>query len=364
MEIQVSQPQLLKALHTVTGLARPNMQLPVLSNVLLDVGGGSMILKATDLNSGVSQRIDVIGDGSTKMLVSAAQFFEYVQTLLPEPLAISNKAGSLVIEQGGSRASLPLAEADEYPDFSPDQTSKGAEMEATPLLESIKKSMVAVAEDDGRPILTGLLFKRDKKGGLLNIVGTDGYRLSVCAVKYKGEWERDLLVPAKSLNSLLKGVETESVEVGFDSKNNQVWLRAGERSIVLRLLEGDFPDFGRIIPVNHATEVVVDRDAFARAVQQSAVFARQNANVVRIGIEKTLCLSAQGGYIGSSSVEVDAKISGEGLSAAFNYRYLREYLAVLGDGDVSIAFNGPLAPVKFVANSDPTFTHIIMPVKT
>ncbi len=133
--------------------------------------------------------------------------------------------------------------------------------------------------------------------------------------------------------------------------------------MTVRLLQGDYPPFEKIIPTTHTTRIEVGKEAFLQGVQQMAVFARQNANTVTMEVEKSLKLATQASYIGSGSTEAEAKVEGEPMKVAFNYRYLRDYLAAVEDGLVTIILNGPLAPVKLLSAGATHFLHIIMPVK-
>ena len=197
----------------------------------------------------------------------------------------------------------------------------------------------------------------------MQLVGTDGYRLGLEIVEMSGDWGDSVVIPAKNLMSLLKAVDGNSVEIGIDKKSGQVWAGNSSFFACQRLLQGDFPDFERILPSSFLTSVDVARDDFLKAVQQLSGFASHNSNIIYLNIDKGISFSTKDGQMGSGSVEIDARVEGDPVSIAFNYRYLREYLSVIGDGEVNIIFNGSLAPVRFIAKSSPQFLHIIMPVK-
>mgnify|MGYP000941013132 CR=1 FL=1 len=363
MKITVPQTDLVKALQAAVTLTKANAQLPVLSNALLSFQKDKATLKATDLSSGISLDLTINGEGEGKILVPVAQFLEYVQTLSSGEVGIVIGKNSLKVSQEGSSATFPQIDASEFPDFSPEKVKRVIRVKSDIFLDALKKAMVAVAIDDSRPTLTGILFRMQPEEKRLQVVGTDGYRLSVCSVSFEGDWEKDMVIPAKQLASLVRGEGGDVVEMGFDGSNNQAWLQSGDRTMVVRLLQGEFPNFSKIIPQTSTTEVAIDREVLLQGVQQTSVFARQNANIVKMDVAKEITLSTQDGISGSSRVVLDAKIEGEPLLVAFNYRYLREYLAAMGKGDVLFSFNGSEAPVKLIPSNEPAFLHIIMPVK-
>jgi DNA polymerase-3 subunit beta len=363
MNIQVDKQSFEKALNTVIGLTRSNLQLPILNSALFELKSKKMTIKATDLNAGICIDLNVENNEDGKFLLPVAQLLEYIQTLPSGNLRLVVDKSKITIQIKGSSAELSLSDSTEYPEFPFSIGDSGVEVEAEKLNTGLKKVAIAITEDNSRPILGGFLFKVVGEEKKIQIVGTDGYRLSLIGIPYTGDWSEDFLVGAKSLMTILKGFEGKEVVFGIDKKNNQIWLKSGECRAVIRLLSGNFPEYSRIIPSDCSTKIVFSKDELYQAIQQTAVFARQNANIVKLGVGEKVTFSTQSGYSGSSEVEVGCKKDGDDLVVGFNYRYLKEYLSIVGDGEISLQFNGSLAPVKLSSDIDKEFTHIIMPVK-
>lgn len=363
MIFKTKQPILLSSLQLASGLAKSNSQTPILSNALFDLKKDKLTIKATDLNFGVEIVVDGEGGGEEEIniAVPVGQLLEYVQTLSSQEIEIEFNEKKIVVKQGLSRANIPAIDAKEFPRFSPEKMEEGIELDMGELNGAIRKSSISIAEDDGRPLLAGLLLRA--KEGKIQIVGTDGYRMGLSEISFSGQWPQDVLIPAKALVGLLKGEEKGKVVMGVDKKNNQLWIKLNNKTIVGRLLQGDFPDFNKIMASTFSTKIKIDREMLLKGVQQVAVFARQNANVINIEIGDRISLSAQATYAGSGNAEIDAQINGEPVSIAFNFRYLKDYLSIIGEGDVEIGINGSFAPVRFLSGSAVGFTHIIMPVK-
>lgn len=360
MKIKIEKKLIAQALQDTTILTKGNISLPILANVFIESSGKGVVLKSTDLSSGITFfcEAEVIEEG--EMCISGVNFSEYINTLENGEILLQSNKEELLVEQKGSRAKFGLVSSSEYPNFLPELKKNIIEVDSRELGLAIKKSVISVSIDDSRPVLTGLLFKKKKEGEMM-LVGTDGYRLSISGFKYKGEWNRDVLVPAKPLNMLFK--EEGMVKIGYDEKGSQIVIEGESKSILIRVIQGDYPNFVKIIPENENTIIRVAYEDLLRGVLQTAVFARQNANIVRFEVKKKLKLSTQTGYVGSGEAEIEAKITGEEVLTAFNFRYLKEFLASQKGEEIEIFMNGPLSPVKLTIDNDRDFLHIIMPVK-
>jgi len=362
MKIKISKNELIEPLTVATGLCRKASAMPALSSVLFLMKEEGLEIKATDLNSAMSQVIgaELVEGKEGSFGVNGALLLEYLQNLEPGEISLTLKGEWVMIEQGGSKAKIPLVKTDEYPDFEINERNLGVKIKTEDLNQAVKRALISVSSDESRPILEGIYFKKKKERVL--VVGTDGYRLSVSEIDYQGEWSEDVLISAKSVAELIKGMKDEWIELGVDKKNNQVIVKNSKRRLGFRLIIGDYPNFEKIIPEGGLTKVEIDKDSFSSMVAQVSVFARQNANIIKMDIGKKMKLSTQSGYSGIGEVVGDCAIKGEEVSIAFNYRYLKEWLTLVKEGEVRMVINGSLSPVKFYS-SESDFCHIIMPVK-
>jgi DNA polymerase-3 subunit beta len=130
------------------------------------------------------------------------------------------------------------------------------------------------------------------------------------------------------------------------------------------LVEGEFPDYNRIVPTSSATKITLDKDEFSQAVKIASVFARESANVIRFNLgSDSLQITANAPQLGHNQAQVEAKIEGKPLEIAFNYKFVSDFLAAVKGNQISIELNESLTPGLFRDLSDPAFTHVIMPVR-
>lgn len=364
MKIYVNKKELVRCLSALSSITKTGNGLPILSMVLWEIKKGKITLTGTDLNSGIIFEMEgkVSNDKEeVGFLISLGILLEYVTTLEEGEILISIIENSVRILQKGSKSSLPISKTTDFPKINRGESRNFFEISINELLLAVKRVGIAVAVDGTRPVLTGILLR--KVGGVMVLVGTDGYRLgleNIC--RQEGE-DFDILISLKSINNILRALESGRVCFEIDKKNKQLWISQKNCIGFVRLIEGSFPDFNKIIPKNFSSKIEFEKDIIQMAINQTAVFARQNANIVKMDISDKVRFLTQSGYSGTSEVEIDAKKEGEKCLIAFNYRYLKEILGVFEDGNVVFEINGPLAPVKITSKVAPEFFHIIMPVK-
>lgn len=363
MIIKTQQKDLINALILTSGFAKNNSQLPILNNVFIKIDKKVMEIQATDLIAATKVRIGVIGEDSLEFLIQANNLLEYLQALNSGEVTMDIAEDKLTVSQIGSKAKFPLIKAGDFPQIKLNQKLVGIKVIGEEFLNAIRWASIAVSIEDNRPALTGLLFQKKDNGNGLMIVGSDGYRLSVADIRFKGDFDGSVLIPCKSLLSIAKEIGNTEVEIFIDRKTNQAYFSASNILVAIRLISEEFPNFKKILPETFQTSVEVEYGDLSSVIKQVSIFARQNANIIKLEIAEKIKISSQEGYAGSGYGELDCKFEGEKLGLGFNFRYLQDYLRSINDGLIKIGFNGQLAPVKLTSEQKPSYIHVIMPVK-
>ncbi|NMB56582.1 DNA polymerase III subunit beta [Candidatus Beckwithbacteria bacterium] len=365
MKISLNNSSFKKALQISLRIIKNNPQLPILNNALLKIKNNNLEIRATDLNSAIMVNVKIENKEKGKegvYAINVGTILEYLQTLRDGVVFLNFTKDKIIVEQKQSKASFPLVDFNDYPDFKIEETEQKILIKAEKFNEALKKTTPSVATDDSRPILTGILFHQE--GNLLQLIGTDGFRLSLSSLEFEGGWERDLVIPAKLLLEIIKDIEGENISLGFDKTQGQLWIRGEDRIVSIRILQGDYPNFRKIIPESFSLKITGDKEDLLFAVKQMAVFARQSANIVKWEIEKKkLKMLTQANFSGEGEVSVDINQEGDGLIVGFNFHYLLDFFNLVENGITEITFNGSLAPVVLRNKEDKNLLHIIMPVK-
>ena len=213
--------------------------------------------------------------------------------------------------------------------------------------------------------MTGIKITQKEEGAVF--AATDGYRLSVCQSELGLPKETDVVVPARALGEILRVCQEEKEEKEAflsDAAGGQLVVRVGDTTITTRRIDGEYPNFEKIIPTKHTARATLDVEQFTKAVKSASIFARDSANIVRLNITKNaLTILANTPQVGENTVEIDAKTEGEEGDIAFNSRFLLELLANFPGEEMVFEMTGALNPGAFRAPKDPSFLHIIMPVR-
>ena len=366
MRITVLNDRLSYALGVVGKGVASRPQLPVLANVLIRTVSGGIEMLSTDLEISFRVKVGakVIEEGEVS--VSGRILAELVATLPSGPVELVVERESLEIVADGIRSKITGMASGEYPVIPGFSGKADVEIGIDQLVSEVSRVSLAAAKDDSRPVLTGILWKFENDG--VRLVATDGYRLSVSKMPLKqtGKVEDKLILPARALTELVRIVdksEEKVVSVRFESEKQQVVFKVGEVELVSRLLAGEFPPFEQILPGDHTTKMVVDKEKLSEAVKRAAIFARESANLVKLQIgESQVKVSANSAQTGSSESGLEAEVEGEGLEVAFNSRYLLDYLGVVEGGQVVFESGGALKPGVFKEEGR-NWVHIIMPVR-
>ena len=208
------------------------------------------------------------------------------------------------------------------------------------------------------------------------MASADGYRLTVrsAVLDFEADEELTVVIPARTLGEIAKVIHDEDeIYVSVPEGRNQIMFHIDDVDVVSNLIEGQFPDFERIIPAEHSTETIIYRDEFLRACKRSEIFARDNSNNAKIHIAPsadggpgTVNVSAESNQTGDNTSLIDATIDGENMEIAFNIRFLIDVLNVLPDEQILLETNSSSEPgvVRPVGRDEADqFLYVIMPMQ-
>ena len=365
MDLEVLQENLSKALSITSRFVSSRAQLPVLANILLKADKTKLTLSATNLETSASISLGAKIKEDGELTIPAKNFFEVVSNLTQGTIHLTSEKESLRITGSGFTGRISGMNASDFPKV-PQIIKKdeSIDLSKTKFLNALPQVSFAASSDEGRPILTGILFILSKKN--LSLVATDGFRLSKKTINLeKAGREIKIVIPKNILLEVSRvGEENENIFLGVKEKEKQIVFGLDNLILSSRVLEGEFPDFEKIIPKNSSIKVRVDKEEFLRAVKLSSVFARDSANIVKIKIMKdSIKLSAESSQVGNQETTLDAKVEGEGVEISFNYKFLEDFLRAVVGEEVVMEFNNASSPGVFTDPKDPNFLHLIMPVK-
>ena len=339
MKAEILQEQLVAGLSKVLHVAASRAQLPILSHVLVEAVADGLVLSATDLELGMRVKLPAKTVEKGKVTLPAKMFFEFLTSLSPGKVELFLEKGSVVATSGTYRATFQTIPAEEFPAL----PELGVEGRVGSILykdfcEAADRVVFASARDSLRPVLTGVLLEAGKQ---LQFVATDGFRLAIHASAISPTKEVSLLVPSRAIAEVGKLGGDGEVIIGHLETSHQVIFQLGDALVVSQLLDGVFPDYGKILPKDFSTTLVVSRDELAQAVSAGYVFARDNSNMLRWEVsEGAIAVSAAAPERGECRVSVPAAVEGEGGEIVFNAKFLQDYLSIDTSERVWFGMNG------------------------
>jgi DNA polymerase-3 subunit beta len=375
VKITCKQQDLSRGLSAVSHAVSSRSTLPILENILVATDHGRLKLSATNLEIGINCWVDaqIHEEGTTT--VKAKTLTDFVNSLPQASIDITVPEGTNVMNVKSLRSSAHIKgmDASEFPLI---PSAEGGEepvlLDAALLKEMIEEVAFAAADDDSRPVFTGVLVQvSDEK---ITFAAADAFRLAVRVAPLPGDDHPrgDILIPARTLTELARILPPEGpVQMIVTPNRSQVLFHTEQLDLVSRLIEGTFPNFRQIIPKEHSTRAVVETKEFAAAVKSAALFARDSSNITRVkinpgdsnGLEPgAITIEATAEDLGDSTSIVNAAIDGPELQIIFNVKYLADVLAVIGTPEVALEANAPTRPgvVRPVGSAD--YTYVIMPM--
>lgn len=370
------QPALDRALQTVGHALATHPTLPILSNVLIVAELSQIKLTATNLEIGITAEIDAEIIEAGAFTLPAKLFQEFVHSLPADTIEIevSEESWTAHLQSKRSNAHIKGLAPTEYPALPTCEDALAISVDAALLKEMVSQVAFATANDDSRPVLTGILMQLRET--LIALAAADAFRLAARRSEMEENAQRergDLILPGKTLTDLARILPNEGlVELWISPNRSQVLFHAPGLEVVSRLIEGTFPAYENLIPKNYITRAVIGRAEFAAAIKSAALFARDSANITRLSITApendlgtgTITLEANAEDLGDGMSTLDASIEGPAMSMLFSSKYLADAVNAITTEEVAIELTTQAKPgaIKPVGADAPEQVYIIMPM--
>lgn len=375
-------PQLLqKELGFVQGIVERKNTIPVLANILIEsTGPDSIRISGTDLDTTIRTNVipsEIKTEGG--ICIQAKKLFDLARLLPDAPVTFIKEENEWVtVRCGQAKFRLPGIATETFPELPGMATNKAPDLSAskTPfaitsslLKVLITRTIFAITQEEGRYTLSGAKF--EIRGDEFKIITTDGHRLAL--IHAKGELKNpanetlDLLIPKKTLTELTKLAADFDGDILFGSDDNHVYFQVGTRSLISRLLSGQFPNYEMVLPKNNDKSATFKTDQFNKALRRVALMADERSHAVTLTLQKgQLAISSRDSFEGEADETIAATYDGEETIIGFNAAYLQDFLNVVSTEDVLVEFKDGNSQVEFrpVSNEEIRYLSILMPMRT
>lgn len=368
MKFSITQEKLSKGLQTIYRAIPTKSTLPILSNVLIEAKDNNLILSATNLETAIKTNIGASVEEPGILAVPAKLLKEFVASLPSTTLIVDTKAATLNLKSDKTKTKFSGVNAEDYPQL-PNVPKEGKYISINHKdLDKISQMVTfSAGNDSARPIFTGAYLKYTDKN--LVVASTDGFRLSELTLKVEGTVdEMTVIVPAKTLAEIARIFSNteENIKIYLNSSDNLLLFVSEDTLVATRILDGQYPDYKRIIPQDNILTATFSTEDFAEAVKVTNIFAKESNNTIKLSFdpeEHTIKVSSLAETTGENESVIQGNIEGEYLQLAFNSKYLLDYLNNVKSTNLVLKTNSTTAPCLITTDDHKDFIHIIMPLQ-
>lgn len=340
MKLTAGRHTLLASLQAVIGVVERRQTMPILANVLLVAKSNRLAITATDIEVELQSQVDVEVDMAGEVTVPGRKLFDICKAL-PDgaDIKLSLKGERLTVQSGRSRFNLSTLPAAEFPVIDDIDASQQVEMPATVIHRLLAKTYFAMAQQDVRYYLNGMLLETE--ADRIRAVATDGHRLALCECHLS-----DVTLPMQQVIVPRKGVlELQRLLVGegsvtFEMGKNHIRVTIGDIRFTSKLIDGRFPDYQRVIPADVDNHLTADRETLRTALQRAAILSNEKYRGIRLEIRDSGAkIMAHNPEQEEAEEEVEVDYSGDDIEIGFNVNYLLDALGAVDDDTVRMSLN-------------------------
>jgi len=353
MKATLERTDLLKSLTHVHRVVERRNTIPILSNVLLKAEAGALKLKATDLDMEVLETIPAMVEVDGATTVPAHMIYDIVRKLPDGSQVVLETTGdnaTLELRAGRSRFALQMLPEADFPDLAAGEFGHGFTLAAGDIRKLIDTTQFAISTEETRYYLNGIYLHTvdSPNGQKFRAVATDGHRLAQAEIPAPSgsAGMPGIIVPRKTVGEIQKLLEEPDADVQLEISEAKIRVTTGSVVLTSKLIDGTFPDYGRVIPQNNDKELRVDRDEFKEAVDRVSTISSERGRAVKLSIsEGRLVLTVNNPDSGSATEELAVDYETDPLDIGFNSRYLL---------DIANQLNSDTALFRLADSGSPT----------
>ncbi len=371
MELQIGKDEFQTALYRAQGIVEKKSTMPILASVLLEaLEEGKLRVTAFDLEIGVQtlHRAEIRKPGGVAL--KHKELFDIVRSLPENNVVMRREPNNRVhITSGAAEFNLVGQPAEDYPPFPKIEKGNLTQIQTADLTEMIEKTQFAISADETRHNLNGVYIESSE--GIVRMVATDGHRLSLVQRHFEKTFnlKHGVIVPRKGLFELRRLLDEggEDAQLGF-TETSGIFQR-GDVTMVMRLIDGTFPDYQQVIPKEAERTMTVDRPRLLETLKRMSLLSSdRTTNAVKLELsEGNLKVTSQNPDLGDAKEDIAVTYKGQPLQIGFNARYLMDVLQVVDAAQMNVELCDELSPgvLKPTGETGPgaRYTAVIMPMR-
>lgn len=364
MKFSCNPRTLMHSISIVQKAVSSKSTLPIIKGIYLEAFDQNLRLLATDMEISIDHVMDANIQEEGSVVVDARLFSEIIRRLPDSQVEISLQNNSqLLIECASTQFNILSYNSSEFPDLPEIENEQTYEISDQQLRTMIRQTVFAIAEDETRPILTGVLMEMEND--ILHMVALDGFRVALIKDSIESGLNSKVVVPGKTLNEIsriVSGEEDEKIQISLTDKH--ALFTINNTKLTTRLLEGEFINYNQIIPKEYKSKVKVDTKDLLDSIERAALLGKEGRNnLVKFTISDENMIINSNSELGNVHEELEIELEGDDLQIAFNARYFIDALKVIDDEAVYLEFTTNLSPGIIRPINNDNIIHLVLPVR-
>lgn len=338
--------------------------LPILKGILIEAYDQKLRLVGTDMEIGIDHIMDanIIEEGS--IVVDSKLFGEIIRRLPDSKVEVSLQDNNqLLIKCASTEFNILSLDSSEFPELPYVEEDETHEMNQELFKNMIRQTVFAIAQEETRPILTGVLMEIEDDS--LSMVALDGYRVALRRGKIEGHLNNKVVIPGKTLNEInriMGGEEGKTVKISLT--NSHALFSVGNTRLISRLLEGEFINYKQILPKEFKSRVKVSSKRLLDSIERASLLGKEGRNnLVKFIITDYKMIINSNSELGNVHEEIEIELEGEDIQIAFNSKYCIDALKVIDDEDVYLEFTTNLSPGIIKPITSDNTIYLVLPVR-
>jgi DNA polymerase-3 subunit beta len=367
MQLVVRKTDLLRELQLFQGIVERKNTIPILANVLMEAGGEEVRLLATDLEVGLRSRCSASVAKGGALTLPAKKLYEIVKALPDTDVRIEQDSTSVTVAADRFDSKMQTLPREDFPTVPEAAGDTSASLPRKAVREMVARTQFAITSEDTRYFLNGaqLVLKPDS----MTLVATDGHRLALVTMPRTGrkdEPETKVILPKKTLLELSKLLGDDEGDIEYEHSENHLFFRIGERLLISRKIEGQFPAYERVIPKGNDKRIEFERDRLTNAVKRVALLSNERSRAVKFQIDKgKVEVTSSSPEFGEAHELLMVDYAGPALQICFNAQYVLDFLGAVETDAVALELKDEVsqAVMRPVGAEGYEYTYVIMPMR-
>ncbi|EGT4136430.1 DNA polymerase III subunit beta [Clostridium perfringens] len=337
--------------------------MPILEGLYIEASENIVTIIGSDKDVSIETKFEANITEPGKLVVDAKIFGEIIRKLPNDKIKIETVSEEAIrITCQKSVFDLLHMNAEDFPSLPKINENMIFSINQGILKNMIKGTSFAIAQDETRPILQGILFEiKDSK---LNLVALDGYRLAIRTENIDTNNTINAVIPGKTLNEVAKILEDSEEIVNITFTPNHILFNMGDTKVISRLLEGEFIKYDALLPKEHKLQIEVDKQTLQNGIERASLMAKEgNSNLVKFDITDENIVITSNSQLGKVREEVTIKLQGDEIQIAFNSKYLLDVLKNMEEDKIELRMTSSISPCIIRNKNNDLCEYLVLPVR-